>query len=171
MSATITPIRIIAAIPFLAPVAAFAQTTASPTIDLTSIINTAIVGVLGIISAVFLAWLQSHMKDQAAALAVSNAVKNSLGAIQQAATSTVIAYHPTVTVPVTPQMAAGVQYVLDNAGDEAARLGITQEKIASKIDAQIGLANIVTNQATAANRYQPTPPDPAVSPPVVKVAP
>ena len=93
--------------------------------------------------------IQSHLKDQAAATAVSNAVKNSLGAIQQAATSTVIAYHPTVTVPVTPQMAAGVQYVLDNAGDEAARLGITQEKIASKIEAQIGLANIATNQATA----------------------
>ena len=67
-------------------------------------------------------------------------------------------------------MAAGVQYVLDNAGDEAARLGITQEKIASKIDAQIGLANIVTNQATAASAApSPAPLDPVVSPPVATV--
>lgn len=127
--------------------------------NLTQIIVTIIGGVFSVIAAVFSIWLAGHMKDQAAAAAVNNAVKNSLGAIQQAAQAGVVSLDPKVTVPVTPEMGAGIQYVLNNAGNEASRLGITQAAIVEKISAQIGLQNIVTNQSVAANT-SPTVPAP-----------
>lgn len=157
------------AIALLVPNLAWAQAVAdaSTAVNVTSIINTAIVGVTGVIGSVFLAWLQSHMKDKQAALVVSNAVKNSLGAIQQAGVNYVTSLSPEVHIPgVSPQLATGIQYVLNNAGPEAARLGITPEGIASKIDAQIGIAAIQTNIAVAGNA---TPVVPAPVGPVTVV--
>ena len=118
------------------------------TIDLTQILITVIGGAFAIINAVFLAWLQRHMKDKAAAVTLATAISNSLGAIQQAATTGVTLSKPTVAVPagVSPQLAIGVQYVLDHAGDEATWLGITPASIAGKIDAKQGLQTIA--QAT-----------------------
>jgi hypothetical protein len=120
------------------------------TIDLTGVAVAATGGFFTILGSVLLALINSHLKDKAAREVLTGAVKNSLGAIQQAATSEIQALKP--ALPGVPaSLAPGVQYVLDNAGDEAARLGVTPDVIAQKIEAKIGLANIATNLATTAN--------------------
>lgn len=137
------------------------------TVDLTGIAVSVVSGVFSILGIVALAWIQSHIKDQTAAATLSTAINNSLGALQQAATSQIQAAHP--TIPGVPaNLAPGVQYVLDHAGDEATRLGITPVAIAQKVEAAVGLSNIATNLATTAADT------PAVVPPlapVVAVAP
>lgn len=123
-------------------------------IDFTTIAATVISGILTVVGSVFLAWLSSHMKDQAAAKVIGNAVQNALGAVQQAATVGLQAHPLQMTIPgISPSTAAGVQYVLDNAKPEIARFSsITPATIASKIEAQIGLGKIDTanNVAVAA---------------------
>jgi len=143
------------------------------TIDLTGIAVSIIGGIFTIVGIVFTAWLQSHMKDQAAAVTVASAVKNSLGAMQQAATQAVVVMNPQARIPgLSPTMQVGLQYTLDHAGDEAARLGITPVALADKINAQVGLANIAANLATASSPAPTPPPLAAVPmPPVVKPAP
>jgi len=113
-------------------------------IDLTGIAVSVVGGFFSILSAVFLAWLQSHMKDKQAALVLQNAVVNALGAMQQAADGAIQSVSLKIPMPpgTPPELGTGVQYVLDHAGAEAARFGITQEAIADKINAQIGLDKI-----------------------------
>lgn len=126
-------------------------------INFTEIINACIAGVFTIITTVVLVTIQSRMKDKMAAEVVGNAVKNSLGAIQQATIGEVLKVSPKAQVPgVSPLMAVGIQYVLNHASEEAARVGVTPEKIAEKISAQIGLQNVAANIATAASPA-PTP--------------
>ncbi len=134
------------------------------TVDLTGIAVSVVSGVFSILGIVALAWVQSHIKDQAAAATLSTAVTNSLGALQQAATSEIQTVHP--QIPGVPaSLAPGVQFVLDHAGDEAARLGVTPVAIAQKVEAEIGLNNIATNLATTAADT------PAVVPPLAPVVP
>jgi hypothetical protein len=60
--------------------------------------------------------------------------------------------HPEVSISGVPaSLQPAVQYVLEHAGPEADRLGISPEKIASKVQAQIGLAEIRTNVAVASS--------------------
>ncbi len=122
----------------------------SATIDLTGIAIATVSGTFSILAIVVPAWLASKMKDKAAAAVVSEAVKNSLGALQQATTSEITAFHPQIA-GVPDALAPGVKYVLDQAGPEAARLGITPAAIAQKIEAKVGLANIATNLALTAS--------------------
>lgn len=120
------------------------------TIDLTGVAVAATGGFFSILGIVITVWLQSHMKDQAAAATMASAIKNSLGAIQQAATSEIQQIHP--SIPGVPAvLEPGVQYVMDHAGDEMTRLGVTPLAIAQKVEAQIGLANIATNIATTSS--------------------
>jgi hypothetical protein len=140
------------------------------TIDLTGIAVSAIAGIFGVVGPVFLYWLQSHMKDKQAADVLEAAVTNSLGAMQQAAEAGVESANPHILVAgVSPAIGVGVQYVMDHAGDEAGRFGITPASIADKINARVGLASIASNIATAASPA-PTPkpldplPPPAGSP-------
>jgi hypothetical protein len=133
------------------------------TVDLTGVAVAVTGGVFSIIGIVLSAWLASHIKDQTAAQTIAAAVNNSLGALQQAATSEIQAVHP--ALPGVPAaLVPGVQYVLDHAGDEATRLGVTPVAIAQKVEAQIGLANIATNLATTASTA------PIVVPPLEPVA-
>lgn len=126
-------------------------------VDLTQVIIAVIGGVFTITSAVLGAWItyiiQTKIKDQQAALALSNAVRNSLGKIQQAgqalAEGEIKKLHPHLNVP--DYLAPGVQYVLDHAGTEAQRFGLTPESIADKIVAQLGLKNMETNLAITAS--------------------
>jgi hypothetical protein len=122
----------------------------STTIDFTQVIIAIVGGFVSIVSAIFLAWLQSHMKDQAAAATIGTAVNNALGAVQQAVDAKIKSNPLQATVPgITPELASGVQYVLDNAGPELARFtDITPATIAAKIDAKIGLAKIAQTAAT-----------------------
>lgn len=136
------------------------------TVDLTGIAVSVIGGVFTIIGIVFPVWLQAHMKDQAAAVTVANAVKNSLGAMQQAATRAVTVMNPQARIPgLSNQMQVGLQYALDHAGDEAARLGITPAALADKINAQVGLTEIASNVASASSPAQTIAPLAAGTPP------
>lgn len=122
-------------------------------IDWTPILVALVGGILSTIGIVATALINSRMRNSADALALSNAVKNSLGAIQTATDDAIVKAAPHTAIPgVTPQTAVGIQYVLDHAGTEAARLGVTPEAIASKVEAQIGL-----QQIAAAMPVQPMP--------------
>ena len=129
-------------------------------VDLTGCAAAVIAGVFSILAIVVPKWLANHMKDQQAAAVLGAAVKNSLGAMQQASTAVVRDLHPHATIPGVPDaLQPAVTYVLDQAGDEANRLGITPIAIASKIAAQAGLANIQANIAAAGSSL-PIIPDP-----------
>jgi hypothetical protein len=141
------------------------------TIDLTPIILAIIAGVFATLKLLIDAYAAKAIKDKQSAAVLDSAVGNALGAMQQeaeafAATGT---HAIALGAPpgVSPTMAVGVQYVLDHAGDEAARFGITPASIAGKIGARIGLANIESNIAVAASPADtPAPLAPIV--PVVK---
>jgi hypothetical protein len=139
------------------------------TIDLTGIATTLIAGVFSVLAVVIPMLINARMKDTAAAAALSSAVKNSLGALEQASAGAVVSAKPVVTIPgVSAALAPGVQYVLDHAGDEAARFGLTPEAIADKVSAQIGLAKIAAG--TAVTLPPPTPSSSAAVVPIpVKV--
>jgi hypothetical protein len=113
------------------------------TLDLTGIIVASIGGVLSLVGIVATALINSRVKDKQAAAVLEAAVKNSLGALQQASEQAIPALGPNLTIPGVPAtLQPGVQYVLDHAGPEAERFGITPPAIAAKIDAQIGLTKI-----------------------------
>jgi len=118
--------------------------TPAAVIDWTPIVVAIVGGVFSTIGIVFTSWLASHMKDEAAAATLSTAVKNALGAAQNAVDAGLASHPLQITLPAgtSPAVAAGVQYVLSQAGPEATRLGITPDSIAAKVSAQIGLANV-----------------------------
>lgn len=135
------------------------------TIDLTGV-AVSIVGAVGsIITAVFLAWLQGHMKDKDAAATISNAVQNSIGAAQQAVIAGLQSHPLQAKLPAgtPPATAAAVQYVLDNAGPELKRFtDITPETIASKVGAKIGLTKVAPAQTlVVSSGPSPIPPQDA----------
>jgi hypothetical protein len=137
-------------------------------IDFTQICIAVITGVFTLATILIPLWLNSKMNDKQAAIVIGNAVKNSLGEMQQATEAMIQSAKIHATIPgVTPTLAVGIQYVLDHAGDEMKRFNITPEAIADKITAQVGLANIATNQAVAANSL-PIVPGPLDAVPVVK---
>lgn len=126
-------------------------------IDLTGIATSLIAGVFSILAIAIPLIINSRLKDQQAAAVLSAAVKNALGAIQQAATAA-IKPPPLPAIPgVSPALTVGVQYVLNHAGTEAARFGIDPPAIAAKIDAQIGLVKIVAAESVATNLPRITP--------------
>lgn len=123
------------------------------TIDLTGVAVSVVGAFMSIAGTVFLAWLQSHMKDQAAAATIGAAVKNAVGAVEQAADAGIQTHPLLVKLPAgTPApTAAGVQYVLDHAGPELERFtDITPAVIAAKVDAQLGLAKIAATPVVLA---------------------
>jgi hypothetical protein len=63
---------------------------------------------------------------------------------------------------VSPGIQVGVSYVLDHASDEMARLGVSQASVASKINAQLGLASIA-----ASTPGQPAMPAAVVAAPTI----
>lgn len=135
--------------------------------------NTLALDVIGVLATVvyayFKAWEQSHIKDTTAATTLDNAVKNSLGVIQQAAASRLQTHPLQLTLPaLSAPVAAGVQYVIDQAGPEIKRFGeITTADIAAKVLAKQGLSaiaatpTIITPGLNAT--VSPTPTMPSIS--------
>lgn len=134
------------------------------TIDLTGIAVAATGGIFSTLGIVLLAIIQAKIKNQQARDVLSAAIGNSLGAMQKAATSEIQVLHPQIA-GVPDSLAPGVRYVLDQAGSEAESLGVTPASIAAKIEAKLGLQNILTNLATTANAT------PTVVAPLAQVAP
>lgn len=119
-------------------------------VDLTGVAVAVVGGVFSILGPVALAMVNSHIKDETARNVLDKAITNSLGAMQQAAEASVAAARP--SIPNVPDhLAPGVQYVLDHAGGELSRLGVTPEAVAGKIQARMGLANIQHNLAVTAS--------------------
>jgi hypothetical protein len=134
------------------------------TISFTQILI-ALIGTAGtVIAAVAVAFINSHVKDAQLRKVLENAVKNSLGAVQQGAQNMVLTADPKLVTGLIPQsLVPGVQYVLDNASEAVERFGQTPEVIANKIVAQIGLGEIATNLAVSAS------PPPIAVPPMTPV--
>lgn len=114
-------------------------------IDLTQIVLTAEGAIVTIGVSVFMAWLSSHMKDKQAAATIATAVQNSVGIVQKAVADDLQAHPLQVNLPTgtSASTAAGVQYVLNQAGLEIKRFPeITPASIAEKIDAKLGVAPV-----------------------------
>jgi hypothetical protein len=169
----------------LLPAIAFAQAvvpgqivavTPPPSVDLTGIAVAAVGGFFSVLGLVVSIYIQQRVKNQDAAATLEKAVANSLGAIQQAATTGIQMAAPKVNLPVgtDPRVVVGTQYVLDHAGTEANTLGVSTELIAGKVAAKIGLANIAATTAanTAANTGNgPVPGVSIIQPPPAPLAP
>lgn len=160
---------------------ALAQSTnpiAPTVIDFTQVLIAIVTSALSIIGAVLAAavpiLINKYVQDRNAARVIETAVQNSLGKLQQAgidlATHEIQNYRPSMPVPASLQ--PGLQYVIDHAGPELSRLGVTPQSIADKIVSRIGLENIKTNQALTASATPANVGDltlPVVAPPLAPV--
>lgn len=127
--------------------------------DVTQILVTLITGCFGLLGIIATYIIQKRLGDSQTAQTLNAAVKNSLGALQQAATAGVQGVQiKGVPALLTP----AVQYVLNHAGTEATAAMKSSAfndvglYIADKVNAQIGLAHIASNISTAASPA-PTP--------------
>jgi hypothetical protein len=125
--------------------------------DWNSLIQTFAVALIPIVVGAFGVWLRQHMQDQAAAAAITQALGNALGAMQQAV-------QKGITNGAVKQ--AGVDYVKAVVPEALARdpAANTDALIGEKLDARLGVANIQANLATAASPApSPKPLDPVLA--------
>lgn len=118
-------------------------------IDYTPIVLQACAGLCTIAGIIVTAAVRKYVSDTTAATALNNAITNSLGAVQNAV-DTQLKSHPLQSnLPsyVSPATAAGVQYVIDHAQDEADHFDISPAAIADKINARLGLIKLQSNAA------------------------
>ena len=121
--------------------------------DLTGVAVSVVGGIFSILGIVATAAINSRMKDTQAAKVLGDAIKNALGAIQEASVVEVNSLHPQLRIAGVPdKLAVGVQYVLDHAGSEAARFDVTPTAIADKINAQLGLQALAVSTTSLAAR-------------------
>lgn len=128
-------------------------------IDWTTVIVAVVGAAFPVLGAIATYLINKNMKDTAAAATLDAAVKNSLGAIQQAVETGITKSRSQGLVPgMSAETATGVQYVLDHAGTEAKRLGISEAAVADKVIARVGLAKIAAAEsATTTTVKSPTP--------------
>jgi hypothetical protein len=133
-------------------------------VDLTQIILAVLGFAFNIILAVGVSLINAKIKDAQMRDLLESALKNGLGKIQAAlAAETVRAQIAIPDVP--PDVAVGVQYVLDHAPEAAEHFGLTPVEIADKIIARIGVKNVETNIAIASSA-SPEVPEPLAPVPV-----
>jgi hypothetical protein len=94
--------------------------------------------------------INGHVKNQQMANMLSNAVQNGLGIVQQRTTAALKGADLTVETP-NPDIQSGVQYVINNAAEAISHFNIPADRIAQKLEAKLGLAEIATNLATTAS--------------------
>lgn len=137
-----------------------------------SILPSVIGGVFTILTAIAVILVNKYVQDQQAASTIDAAIKDALGAIQQATQTGLKTVNPEVAaLGLDPHTAIGVQHVLQHAAPEMNRLGVSAIDVASVLSAKLGLLNIESNLATAASP-SPTPtPLAPVRPPEVPTAP
>ncbi len=113
-------------------------------IDYTAIVVALVGGLFSVLGVVIPLIISSRIKDKQAAETLNNAVGNALGAMKNAVDHGLMAHPLQAALPsgTSPELAAGVQYALDHAGAEAARIGITPDAIADKINARLGLVKL-----------------------------
>jgi hypothetical protein len=163
--AVLSPLDLILLFAFLGTMLAFGALAADAvvvpaaasgvTLDLTGIAVSVIAGIFAVLGVVLPLLIANRDKNVQSAATLAAAVKNSLGAMEQATTAGVEALKPVVTIPGVPAaLTVPVQYVLDHAGAEATNAmkttGFTDlpAYLASKVSAQIGLAKIAAAPTT-----------------------
>lgn len=112
------------------------------------------VALIGFVGSMFLGWLRSHIKNQQAYDVLSHALENALGAAQNAAQQGIKSYSsdtPLSAGNVPPALRPAFTYMMNHAGDEMLRLGITEEAMVEKLQARLGRLNIASNVGTAAS--------------------
>jgi hypothetical protein len=129
-------------------------------LDLTNVALSLITGIFGILGIILPIIINVRIKDKQAAVTLTNAISNSLGAGEQALKGEVIAVGPKIALPagVPASLLPNLQYVMDHAAPEAARWGLTTTAIASKISAQLGLAARATDAAVVVAQAIPVKP-------------
>ena len=118
-----------------------------------------------IVGAVATYIINKRVRDQQLANMLSNSINYALGTVQKQVAAAGRRGDLTITAR-SPEIAAGVQYVLDNAAEAVKRFEISPERIAQKIEARLGLAEIATNLAATSspalpamvNPLEPVPP-------------
>jgi hypothetical protein len=132
------------------------MTPAAHAVDLTPYLIALFNFVLAVVGAIVAAVINSKMKNQQMRDLLQSALANALGKIQVAGDAEIAAAG--LHLPdVDPELAVGVKYVLDHAGDAVTHFGITPESIAEAIEARIGVQNIETNKAIAASSSPEAP--------------
>jgi hypothetical protein len=133
---------------------AFSQTPttidAQGEVNYSAIISALIDLVFPIVVAVATYLINAKVKNQQMATLLSNAVQNGLGTIQQRTAAKLQSTDLTARTA-SPDIAAGVQYVLDNAAEAIRHFNIPPDRVAEKLVAKLGLAEIATNLATTAS--------------------
>ena len=122
--------------------------------DWNAFIQTVATALIPIVVTAFGVWLRGHMKDQAAIAAITQALQNALGAMQQAV-------QKGVTDGAVTRV--GIDYVKTVVPDALARdpAANTDAMIGARLNARVGVANIEANLATAASPLpSPKPLDP-----------
>ncbi len=114
-----------------------------PPVDLTAVAVAAVGALLTIVGAVATAQINARMKDKQAAATLTAALANAQGAMKQALDEGIRSSVPQIKISGT--MAVGVQYMVDHAGEEMARFGITPEAIADKLNAKLGVAKLAAD--------------------------
>jgi hypothetical protein len=126
-------------------------------LDLTTILTSVVTGFFAVLAVVIPIIINSRMKDATDAATMANAIKNSLGAIEQATKGQLTVLHPTVTIPGVPaSLLPGVQYALDHAGTEFERAGITPLAVADKVSAAMGLQSLAAKAPIVVVPASPT---------------
>jgi hypothetical protein len=148
---TLVAILLLCAIEFAAP--SFSQTAGASdpkSIDLTAISVALINQIFAIVIGVATYLINARVKNQQMATLLSNAVENGLGIVQRETTAAVRRADPAITVA-NPDINAGVQYILQNAPEAISHFKISPERIAQKLEAKLGVAEIATNLAATAS--------------------
>jgi hypothetical protein len=121
-------------------------------IDLPGVALSCLAGFVGVLSIALPSILDRHARRQEARDVVRHAIRSSLGALQQSSSVAGQMLTTGVPIPEVPsKLESAVRYVIEHAGAEMDYLGIDPQLVAKKILAQIGLIEIQTNQAVAAN--------------------
>lgn len=126
-----------------------------------------LIGTAGtIIAAVAVALINQRIKDAQLREQLANAARNAVGAVQQGASGMIQRLDPRLPAGIIPdRLVPGVQYMLEHAGEAVSRFGLTPEKLAEKVVAQIGLKEIDSNIAINASPAPVVVPPLAPSPP------
>jgi hypothetical protein len=120
------------------------------TIDWTPIIVALINLAFPAVAAVATYLINAHVKNQQMATLLNNAIQNGVGYIQQKTAAAVSANRADLTTTISagnPAVQAGVDYVTQNAAEAINHFQIPNERIAQKLEAKLGLAEIQTNLA------------------------
>jgi len=145
---------IVAAALLLFPFAALAQDNTVPVGSLFGTLKPYVVEIIGVLAAALVAWVAKTVKDKFGLDIEKNhrdalqvAIKNAAGLALNKAEAAVNG--ATITVG-NPLLAAGAKYVIEAVPDAIKFFGLTPEKVAEKIEAQIGLLTAAPAAAAAA---------------------